>query len=55
MTVDPKAKECMYWTKNEQWYRINKEKGCVELTDAAPDRARKSFEMYRKRNGKKST
>lgn len=54
MTVDPKAKESMYWTKNEKWYRVNKEKGCIELTAEAPERARKSFEMYRKRNSKKT-
>jgi hypothetical protein len=51
MTVDPEAKESMYWIKNEEWYRVNRVKGGIELTDKAPERARKSFEMYQKRNG----
>ena len=50
MTVDPKAKESMYWVKNEEWYRVNREKGGIELTDKAPERARKSFELYCERN-----
>lgn len=40
--------EPMYWRTDKSWYRINHEKDCFELTDAAPERARKSFEMYRK-------
>lgn len=54
MTVDPEAKESMYWVKNKEWYRVNREKGGIELTDKAPERARKSFEMYRERNNMKS-
>jgi len=38
--------EPMYWKTNKSWYRINYEKDCFELTDEAPERARKSFEMY---------
>ena len=40
--------EPMYWRTDKSWNRINHEKDCFELTDAAPERARKSFEMYRK-------
>lgn len=43
-------RESLYWRKNEGWYRINKEKDCFELTDEAPERAVKSFELYCKRN-----
>lgn len=42
MTAD---KEMMYWMNDPSWYRINKETGKYELTDAAPERARKSFEL----------
>lgn len=40
-------KEPMYWRTNKEWYRINKEKDCFELTDKAPKRAKESFEMYK--------
>lgn len=42
--------EVMYWHKNKEWYRINEEKDCFELTDKAPERAVASFEMYKKLN-----
>lgn len=42
MTAD---KEIMYWMNDPSWYRINKETGKFELTDAAPERAKKSFEL----------
>jgi hypothetical protein len=42
MTAD---KELMYWMNDPSWYRINKETGKYELTDAAPERAKKSFEL----------
>ena len=38
--------ERTYWMTNDDWYRINKEKDCFELTDAAPERARKSFALW---------
>lgn len=47
MTVDSEA---MYWSRNEEWYRINKEKDCFELTPKATERARKSFEEYKRIN-----
>ncbi len=39
-------KEALYWKTNKDWYRINSEKGCYELTDKAPERAKKSFELF---------
>lgn len=39
--------ECMYWATNELWFRLNPETKMLELTDEAPERARKSFEMWR--------
>lgn len=39
-------RESLYWRKNKDWYRINKEKDCFELTDEAPERAVKSFKLY---------
>ena len=45
MTIN---REPMFWRSNKEWYRINKEKDRFELTDRAPERARKSFEMYNK-------
>ncbi len=43
--------EIMYWHSNKEWYRVNEEKDCYELTDKAPQRAVESFEMYKKQNG----
>lgn len=39
--------EPLYWRTNKEWYRINTEKDCFELTDKAPERAKRSFEMYK--------
>lgn len=38
--------EPLYWKTNQEWYRINKQKDCYELTEKAPERAKKSFELY---------
>ncbi len=43
-------RESMYWMSDEEWYRINEETGCFELTDEAPERAVESFELYCERN-----
>lgn len=40
-------REFMYWRTNKEWYRINSEKDCFELTDKASERARRSFELYK--------
>lgn len=39
--------EPLFWKSNKEWYRVNRVKDCFELTDKAPERARKSFEMYK--------
>lgn len=39
--------ELLYWKINKEWYRVNKEKDCFELTEKAPDRAKESFKMYK--------
>ena len=44
MTVN---KESLFWKTNKEWYRINYEKDCYELTDKAPERAKASFELYK--------
>lgn len=41
-----KHSERVYWMTNKDWYTINHEKDCFELTDAAPPRARRSFAMW---------
>ena len=40
MTMD---RELFYWQSNPDWYRVNSD-GKYELTEKAPERARKSFE-----------
>lgn len=42
-----KYSEKIYWMTEKSWYIIN-EKNEFELTSAAPERARKSFEMWKK-------
>lgn len=42
MTADRESK---YWKTNKDWYRINAN-GDFELTEKAPERARKSFALF---------
>ena len=42
--------ESMYWMENEAWFRINRERDCMELTEEAPPRAVESFRLYLLRN-----
>ena len=42
--------ESMYWMENKDWYRINRERDCMELTPEAPPRAVESFRLYLLRN-----
>ena len=42
--------ESMYWMENEDWFIINEEKDCFELTQSAPPRAVNSFMLYLRRN-----
>lgn len=41
------SKEAMFWASNPEWFRINTETDQFELTDAAPERARVSFDMWK--------
>ena len=49
MTVNSKLREAMYWISVDSWHRINKD-GQYELTEEAPERAVKSFELWCKFN-----
>ena len=40
----------MYWHSNPAWYTINEELDRYELTEAAPEKAIRSFELYKKVN-----
>ena len=42
-------RETLYWKSNKAWYRVNDE-GKFELTELAPERAKRSFEMYNSKN-----
>ena len=42
--------EAMYWMRNDEWFTVNHDKDCFELTDAAPPRAVESFKLYLLRN-----
>lgn len=44
--------EAMYWKTNKDWYRANYETEEYELTEQAPERAVKSFQLYLEQNGK---
>lgn len=44
--------DAMLWKTNKEWYRINEEKDCYELTETAPEEAKESFEIYKKLNNK---
>lgn len=39
--------ESTYWASNPEWYHVNKEKDEFELTEKAPERAIKSFDMWK--------
>ena len=42
--------ESLYWMENESWFRIDKERDCIELTAEAPPRAVESFRLYLLKN-----
>lgn len=42
--------EAMYWMRNDEWFTVDSERDCFELTDAAPQRAVESFRLYLLRN-----
>lgn len=37
-------KEAFFWRENPEWYRVTEE-GEYELTEKAPERAKRSFEI----------
>lgn len=47
MTADH---EIIYWRSNKEWYKIDEKHDCFVLTDKAPQRAKDSFELYKKAN-----
>ena len=40
-----KTSDRIYWLTNDNWYKINKEKDCFELTKEAPEKAVISFQL----------
>ena len=40
------SKKALFWKTNPEWYKINKEKDCYELTDKAPKEAIDSFKLF---------
>lgn len=49
MTAD---REPMFWHSNKDWYQIDKVNDRFVLTDKAPERAVRSFELYLELNKK---
>lgn len=43
-------KERLFWMSNPEWYKLNYEQDCYELTDKAPEEAIKSFELWNSDN-----
>ena len=39
--------EVMYWQSNKDWYEIDDEKDTFVIREDAPERAKKSFEMWK--------
>ena len=39
-------KEPVFWRKNKEWYTYDEEKNEFKMTDKAPERAIKSFELW---------
>ena len=46
-------RDTVYWTKNKEWFTLDKERQRFELTDKAPDEARRSFEKYKVINSRR--
>lgn len=40
--------EIMYWHSNPDWYKRDYERDEFVLLDSAPERAKKSFELWKK-------
>ena len=46
MTAD---RETIFWRSNPEWFFFDEEKDEFVLTDKAPERARRSFDLFRGR------
>lgn len=42
--------EYLIWLENPEWYSFDKKSNSYVLTDKAPERAKKSFEKWKKKN-----
>lgn len=42
--------ELLFWRSEKSWYSFDKESNSYVLTDKAPERAKKSFEAWKKHN-----
>ena len=42
--------ESLFWMKDDNWSRMDRERDCLELTPEAPQRAVDSFRLYLERN-----
>ena len=47
--------EAIFWMRNDDWYRVDDERDCLELTSQAPQRAIDSFRLYLERNNLPTT
>ena len=47
--------ESISWLRNENWFRINREKDYFEIRDDAPERAKRSFVMWCRNNSQENT
>ena len=47
--------ESISWLRNENWFRINREKDYFEIRDDAPERAKRSFVMWCRNNAQENT
>ena len=51
--MSARNRDTVYWTKNKEWFTLDKEHQRFELTDKAPDEARRSFEKYKILNSRR--
>ena len=46
-------REILYWRKDKSWYNYNQETDSFSMTNEAPQRAKESFELWKKFNNLK--
>ncbi len=51
--MSSKNQNSVFWAKNKEWYIMDKVHKRFELTDKAPEEARRSFEEYKSINSKR--